>query len=329
MQPALDRYHSIPRLDLGFYPTPIEEMPRLRAALGGGPRLWIKRDDYSGPGFGGNKIRKLEYVFAQARADGADTVITTGGEASNHCRVTAAVAARLGLRCILIMNPARSPRPASLYLDELYGAEIRRVTTRGERAQALEMLAEELRRQGRKVCVIPLGASMPLGSLGYVQAVEELHAQLQKLGDPPRRIYHSTSSGGTQAGLDAGLQLFGMKEIRLIGVSADDTAESLSRTVSGIVAGVAMLLGMPVNALRRPLEVEDGFAGEGYAIPTAESEEALQLVARTEGIVLDPVYTAKAMAALIAAVRARRIPREDPVLFWHTGGQMGLFEHAG
>jgi D-cysteine desulfhydrase len=324
MNPAVERLNAIPRLTLAHYPTPLEEMPRLRSALGGGPRLFIKRDDLAGPGFGGNKIRKLDFILSRALADGADTVVTTGGEGSNHARVTAAVCARLGLKCVLVLNRTTGPRGASLYLDELFGAEIHRVESRRERAAALRSRAEELQSQGRKVAEIPLGASTPVGALGYARAVAELADQLPSVD----RIFLSTSSGGTHAGLEAGLQLYGLDRVRLTGVSADDSAESITRTVHSILDGVAELLSLPAGSLRRTLDIDVSQVGGGYGVPTPASEEALSLVARNEGIVLDPVYTAKAMAAVIAAVRAGEIKQDETVLFWHTGGQLALFAAA-
>jgi 1-aminocyclopropane-1-carboxylate deaminase/D-cysteine desulfhydrase-like pyridoxal-dependent ACC family enzyme len=292
--------------------------------------LWIKRDDLCGPGFGGNKVRKLDFILAEAQAAGCDAIITTGGEGSNHCRVTAAVAARLGLRCILVLN--RSSRQggtaASRYLDELYGAEIHYVDSRRDRGPAMHVIALAMRTKGRRVAEIPLGASTPLGALGYATAVEELAGQCRERGVPLEAIYHSTSSGGTQAGIDAGLQLLGLTW-RLTGVSADDSAESITRTVHAILDGVASLLDIEAGALRRPLHVDDSQVGEGYGIPTQASEEALSLVARTEGIVLDPVYTAKAMAGLFADLRAGRLDDCANVVFWHTGGQLALFHRLG
>ncbi len=327
MNSALERLDAIPRLKLGNYPTPFEPMPRLRATLGGGPPLWIKRDDYSGPGFGGNKTRKLDYILAAALEEGAEIVVTTGGETSNHARVTAAVAAKLGLRCILVLNRNAQPgiRPASLYLDELYGAEIVRVNSRRERATALHNIAEELRREGRRVAEIPLGASTPLGAIGYARAVEELRQQCDQAGVRPHWIFHSTSSGGTQAGLAVGLRLYGLDQVRLVGVSADEPAASLAAVVGEIVAGVERILGVPPAALARPTRIEDGFVGGGYGVPTPEAEDALSILARTEGIVLDPTYTAKAMAAMLASIRSGQVGGDEPAVFWHTGGQMALF----
>lgn len=318
------------RLDCGHYPTPIEEMRRLREALGGGPSLFIKRDDYTGPGFGGNKVRKLEYVLAAALSEGADTVITTGGEKSNHARVTAALAARFGLRPILVLNVAvggageKGLKPASLWLDELYGAEIHRVERREERAPEMARIAERLQLAGRRAVEIPLGASIPLGALGYVRAASEAAGQLSAIGVRPDYIFHSSSSGGTQAGLSAGAQLFGLPG-EIIGVSPDDPSESIAGTVASIVRGVGELLSLDEDALDESATVLDEYIGPGYGVMTPEAEEAIELLARTEGIVLDPVYTAKAMAALIDWIRRGRIGEEETVLFWHTGGQLAFF----
>jgi D-cysteine desulfhydrase family pyridoxal phosphate-dependent enzyme len=306
------------RITLGQYPTPLEEISRFRAALGGGPRIFIKRDDLTGPGFGGNKVRKLEYVLADAVSQHADVVITTGGETSNHCRITAALCAKLGLRCVLVLNrSSRSTIPASRYLDELYGAEIVTVENRLDRKPTMARLAIELQSQGHKPYVIPLGASTPLGALGYADAIGELKAQ----GIAPHYIFHSSSSGGTQSGILAGCIVHGLTT-QVVGVSPDDPSQEISAEVRRILAGIEKLLGRPLPC--EPLVLDD-FFGEGYGIPTAASEEATSLLARTEGIVLDPSYTAKAMAALIAWHREGRFKAEDTVLFWHTGGQLGLF----
>lgn len=318
----LDRFRRIGRLVLGHYPTPVQEMARLRAHLRTRPRLWIKRDDWTGPGFGGNKVRKLEYYLWKALRQGYDTVITCGAETSNHCRVTAALAAQCGLECHLALNPAaQGGRPASLLLDELYGAVIHRVPGRDGRAPEMARLAGELRAAGRRPMEIPLGASTPLGALGFVHAVSELKTA-------PAVIVHATSSGGTQAGLLAGLALFGFAGTRVVGVSADDPAAEIAATVRGIVAGIEVDLGAPACSLQREILVDDRFTGPGYGVPSAESEEALRLLARTEGIVLDPVYTAKAFAGLLGLLRDGGLEGESDVLFWHTGGQLALFSAA-
>lgn len=313
-----DRFRRIGRLALGHYPTPVQELARLRSHLGAKRRLWIKRDDWTGPGFGGNKVRKLEYYLWKALRQGYDTVITCGAETSNHCRVTAALAAQCGLECHLVLNPAaQGGCPASLLLDELYGARIHGVSGRGERTPEMARLAGEMREAGRRPMEIPLGASTPLGALGFVHAAGELESA-------PRTIVHSTSSGGTQAGLIAGLALCGFSETRVVGISADDPAGEIAATVRGIVAGIEVDLGAPACSLQREVLVDDRFTGPGYGVPSDESKEALRLLARMEGIVLDPVYTAKAFAGLLALVREGALEGGD-VLFWHTGGQLALF----
>ncbi len=320
---AIARLNAIPRLTYGHYPTPLEELPRLRAALGAAaPRLFVKRDDYTGPGFGGNKVRKLEYVLAQAQADGADVAITIGGEKSNHARVTAAMCARLGLRCVLVLNAAATGHagwePASLATDKFYGAETYRVTSRDERRSTMAALAEGFRATGKRVVEIPLGASIPLGALGFARAVAEVQAQLDA---PVTHIFHSSSSGGTQAGLVAGCQLFGLNA-QVIGVSADDPAEAIAAEVAAIIAGVGEMLGV---SLSNEATVLDQYVGPGYGVDSPESVAALELTARTEGLLLDPVYSAKAMAGLLDWIWQGKLTAEDTVLFWHTGGQLALF----
>lgn len=313
---------TLPALPLGIAPTPVEELAALRAALGGGPVLLVKRDDAIGFAFGGNKVRKMRLVAAAATAQGADTLITCGGVQSNHARVTAATAARLGMRCLLVANGARPDRPtANALLNQLLGAEIEYVADRSERAPAMEAAAAKLRRIGRRPYVVPLGASTPLGAAAFVDAIRELLEQI----DPPDLIVHATSSGGTQAGLVAGCALAGVKT-RVLGISADDPAPAIEQTVRRLHDGMAPLLGVVPDRFRGiAVDVDDRFVGDGYGVPTAQSREALNLAARTEALFLDPTYTAKAMAGLIARVRSHELPGRHTVLFWHTGGQVGLF----
>ena len=322
LRDAIARFPSLPLL-VGA-PTPIERMPRLRAALGGGPELLIKRDDAIAFGFGGNKVRKLALVAARAQADGADTLITAGGLQSNHARATAAAAARLGMRAVLVANGTPPDRPtANALLDRLLGAEIVYVADRSQRAARMDEIAARLRAEGRRPFTIPIGASTPLGALGYALAVAELVEQIP----PPDVIIHSTSSGGTQAGLVAGCRLLELPT-RVLGISADDSAASLTSTIATIVEGCGELLTDDARRLQpsnQAIDVDDAFVGDGYGVPTAASREALQLAARCEAIFLDPTYTAKAMAGLIACVRQRRFTDSETVLFWHTGGQVALF----
>jgi len=320
---AIAALASLPSAGLGVHPTPVEEMARLRAALGGGPRLLVKRDDALPFGFGGNKVRKLDVVAAQARDEGADTLLTTGGVQSNHARATAATAARLGMRCLLVLSGARPERPtANALLDGLFGAEVEYVASRLERAAAMHAAAERLRAEGRRPFEIPLGASTPVGAMAYARAVGELSFQVP----PPDVIVHSTSSGGTQAGLVAGCALHGLAT-RVVGISADDPSPVLKAVVGELLAGVDATLGTAgrLGVAAQRLEVDDAFVGTGYGIPTPASREALELAARTEALLLDPTYTAKAMAGLVAYVRDGRFRPDQTVLFWHTGGQVGLF----
>ena len=313
---------TLPIVPLVSSRSVVDDLAGLRAALGGGPRLLMKRDDTMGFAFGGNKVRKMQFVAAAASAAGADTLITCGGVQSNHARVTAAVAARLGMRCILVANGRPPDRPTgNALLNSLLGAEIRYVHDRGDRAAAMDAAANEIRRNGGSPYVIPLGASVPLGAAAFVDAVRELLDQI----DPPDLIVHASSSGGTQAGLVAGCALAAV-HTRVLGVSADASASELVDAVSGILDGLAPLLGVPRDRLRTcAVDVDDGFVGEGYGVPTDASREALVLTARTEGVFLDPTYTAKAMAGLFARVRAHAFGDRDSVLFWHTGGQVALF----
>jgi D-cysteine desulfhydrase family pyridoxal phosphate-dependent enzyme len=314
---------NLPMIPLFPAPSPVQEMDGLRRALGGGPRLLVKRDDALPFAFGGNKVRKMQVVAADALNAGADTLITSGGIQSNHARVTAAAAAKLGLGCILVVNGTKPDRlTANALLDGLLGAEVRYVDDRSWRTPGMEAAAEELRNAGRKPYVVPIGASTPLGACGFVGAAAELRAQV---AIPPDFIVHSTSSGGTQAGLIAGCAS-AMPATQIIGISADESSASLESTIRELLRGMPELLGMPDGQFSQArVVVDDALVGGGYGIPTEESQAAIELLARTEAIFLDPTYTAKAMAGLIARIRAGEFRDDQTILFWHTGGQVGLF----
>ena len=320
---AIRRANAIPTVALGALPSPLEQATRLSAALDTGARIFVKRDDAIPFGFGGNKVRKLAVVGAQAVADGADTLITVGGVQSNHARATAATAAKLGLRCHLIANGTRPDKlTGNALLDSMLGAEVEYVATRTDRVPAMRRAAERIRAAGGKPVEVPLGASTPIGAIGFLRAVGELLEQ----GVRPDVIVHATSSGGTQAGLTAGCALHGLST-RVIGVSADDPAADVEREVRSIIDGMKGPLGPVMEGIARDarIEVDDTFVGGGYGVPTPASIEAQQLAARTEALFVDHTYTAKALAALVQYLRDGRIPDGATVVFWHTGGQVGLF----
>jgi 1-aminocyclopropane-1-carboxylate deaminase/D-cysteine desulfhydrase-like pyridoxal-dependent ACC family enzyme len=327
MATALAALMSLPSVVLAPHPSPVDALTRLGARLGVSaasvPRLLMKRDDLLSFGMGGNKVRKLQTILAEAAAAGADTLITCGGVQSNHARATAAAGAALGLRVVLVVNGAEQPAPTgNARLDRLFGADLRYVAGRDARAPMMEQVAADERAAGRQPYVIPLGASTPIGALGFARGVAEVAAS----GVKPDVIVHASSSGGTQAGLIAGCALFGLRA-RVLGVSADEPAGVLAGIVRDLLDQMAVRLGAtpPTIGAGKPIEIDDGFVGEGYGHPTPASTEALELVARSEGTVLDPVYTAKAMAGLIARIRAGQFTKDDTILFWHTGGQPGLF----
>jgi L-cysteate sulfo-lyase len=318
----LDRLASLPSLAFAAQPTPVESLDRLRGALGVTPQLLIKRDDTIGFAFGGNKVRKMRLVAADAQHAGADTLITAGGVQSNHARVTAAAAAKLGMRAILVVNGKPSRRPSgNALLDALLGADIRYVGSREERAIVMQQAADEVRAAGGRPYVIPVGASTALGAAAFALAFAELLEQLPA----PDVIIHSTSSGGTQAGLLAGC-LLAEAPTRILGISADEPAAVLEREIRGILAALGALLDFDAAQFEEvSVEIDDSYVGRGYGKPTRASREALSLLARTEAVFLDPTYTAKAMAGMIDYLRKESFPGQSTVLFWHTGGQVGLF----
>jgi L-cysteate sulfo-lyase len=316
----------LPRVSLGFFPTPLEELPRLTKALGG-PRLFIKRDDQTGLAGGGNKTRKLEFSVADALRQGADTLITMGGVQSNHCRQTAAAAARYGLRCILVL---RGQAPAAwngnLLLDRLLGAE---VVFSGDRTR--EAVAEEVGRAqaaaGRKPYLIPVGASNDVGAAGFAAAVEELQGQLHNYRLRVDRVAFASSSFGTQAGLCVGAKAIGFTP-QLAAIAIDCPKSELQAEVAKLSASTAQRLGVRVTVTPEEVVAYDDYLGAGYAIMGAPEAEAISLVAQTEGILLDPVYTGRAMAGVIDLIRKGIFGRDETIVFWHTGGSAALFAYA-
>ena len=322
----VQRFRKLPRYSLIGAPTPVEPLRRLAAECPGAPGLFIKRDDYTTYLVGGNKVRKLEYTVAEVMRRKATAVVTVGSVQSNHARITAMVARRLGLKCYLVLNGNGAARPTgNALITRALGIEVIPVASRQERLPAMDELARDLARRGETVAKISLGASDETGSFGLTAALAELFEQETALGIRFDAVFVGSSSGGTQAGLEVGKRLLGRPGLKIVGVSPDDPATSIRSIVAGV--GQAMLgrLGLEEPLKPESIEVDDAQIGEGYGIPTAASEEASSLFARTEGILLDPVYTSKVGAALVEACRRGLYDSRQNVLFWHTGGLIGLF----
>ncbi len=317
-----------PRTPIAHLPTPIEELPRLRQALrAAGPRIMVKRDDQTGLAFGGNKTRKLEFLIAEAQAQGARTIISAGAVQSNHCRQTAAAAARFGFDCILVLNgPATEQSSGNLLLDELLGAEIRMIPDRNLRDHALSETFDECVAKGKRPYLVPYGGSSATGALAYAFAIEEILRQEVR----PDWIVFATSSGGTQAGLVLGQRAFGYSG-RILGISVDESEEWLTNRVSALASEASEKLGQPIEFRPADIHVDAAYCEAGYGVLTEGEREAIQLFARHEGLLLDPVYTGRAAAGLIDLIRKDFFKSSDSVLFLHTGGQPALFadKYAG
>jgi 1-aminocyclopropane-1-carboxylate deaminase/D-cysteine desulfhydrase len=315
----------LPRATLASLPTPLHHLPRFSAELGA--EVWMKRDDVGSVGLAGNKVRKLEFVLGAARHDGADAIVIVGAEQSNACRAAAAACAQLGLRCVLVLSGDAPDRATgNLLLDRLYGADVRFAGTThwAALAEAADRVTDELRAADATPSTLPVGASSPLGAVGFAVAWFELLAQLDELDVAAATVVHASSSGGTHAGLVAGRRLTGRgPRVRAIGVAADIYPDMPARYAE-LATGAAQLLGADSAITPDDLWLDMGFLGDGYAVPTPEGVEAIRLLARTEGIVCDPVYSGKALAALVAAARAGALA-EGANVFWHTGGYHALF----
>ena len=323
------RLDDLPRVRLGCLPTPVVPLDRLAAALGG-PRLLMKRDDMTGLAFGGNKTRKLEFLLGRALAEGCDTLVTGGAAQSNHCRQTAAAAAATGLECHLALGGEAPATPGgNLLLDHLLGAAVHWCggERRGER---IPEIADELRARGRRPYVVPYGGSNAAGAVGFVAAAFELAAQLAARGERVDRVVIASSSGGTQAGLAVGLDLAGL-DARLTGIVIDKRGPG-EPPYDAALADLANQVAREVGAVPRyapgDFDLRDGYLGDGYGVVGDLEREAIALAARREGILLDPVYTGRAMGGLVDLVRRGEVSARETVLFWHTGGTPALFEHA-
>ncbi len=318
---------DFPRHQLAFLPTPIVELPRLSAALGG-PRIWMKRDDQTGLATGGNKTRKLEYLLGDALAQGADTLITAGAAQSNHCRQTAAAAAACGLDCHLVLGGAQ-PEIANgnLLLDQLLGAHIHWAGPH-RKGEDIPRIAEELRANGRTPYEVPYGGSNAVGAMGFCEAARELREQMGEHDLDFTHVVFASSSGGTHAGLLAGMRYHGLVLEPLgIRIDKDENDEPFVRIVERLASTIAASFGLEEPFDDGALGLIEDYAGTYGAVGAGE-REAIEMTARTEGVLLDPVYTGRAMAALIDMIRGERFNGDDRILFWHTGGTAGLFAYA-
>ena len=325
---ALD---AIARTHLVHEPTPLVSAPRLAQSLDrADATVLVKMDAETGFALGGNKVRKLEYELSPSRLDGVTCVITVGGLNSNHARVTAAAAARLGLHCILVLNGELPAEPTgNTILHVMFGAELRLVPNRESRDPTALAAAAQIEAAGGKALFVPLGASTPVGTLGYVRAARELVGQLDGMdgaGVPATTwVFVSASSCGTIAGLALGFTLLGSDDIRLVGISPDVTEAEVLGLTADLSADAGKMLGWQGNLTAGLLCASDAYVGEGYALPSQGSLAATERFARTEGIVLDPIYTAKVAHGMIEWLRDDRISYEDRVVFWHTGGYPTVF----
>lgn len=320
---------NFPRVRITHGPTPLEFMPRLTEALGG-PNLYIKRDDCTGLGTGGNKTRKLEFLMADAQAQDADTIITQGATQSNHARQTVAIAAKMGMKCEILLEDRTGFKDeayrhsGNVFLDQLYGANVSERPAGTDMNAAMAELAEQLRARGQKPYIIPGGGSNALGALGYVVCALEMVDQFNNLGLNVDHIVHATGSAGTQAGLVTGLQgTRSLIPVLGIGVRAPQAAQEQS--VFNLALKTAELLGVPGAVTRDAVVANCDYVGDGYGLPTAGMVEAVTMLARLEGILLDPVYSGKGMAGLIDLCRKGFFKPGQNVVFLHTGGAVALY----
>ena len=311
---------NIPRVHFAHLPTRIEELPRLTEHLKG-PRILVKRDDQTGLAFGGNKTRKLEFLIAEALEQGAKTLITGGALQSNHCRQTAAAAARFGLDCILVLNGEMPDQPsANLLLDQVFGAELVTIKDRALRDQTLQATYDRAVADRRKPYLVTYGGSSPTGALGYAYGMKEFMEQ----NVPADWIVFGTSSGGTHAGLVLGQRLFGYAG-KVLGISIDEPEDWLKTRVSALASEASEKMGERIDFTGEDVLANEDYCKAGYGVLTDAEREAVRLFAKYEGLLLDPVYTGRASAGLIDLIRKGFFKRDETVLFWHTGGQPALF----
>ena len=315
---------ALPRFRLFDGPSPLHRLPRLSAVVGGGADVWIKREDLLPLAFGGNKLRNLEFLVGAALADDADVLVTSGRRWSNHCRLTAAAGAVAGLPVHLVLTgPPISPPGANERLDRLLGAIVHVAATdaRADREALVDEVLASLRAEGRRPYVVPIGGSGAIGAAGQVLGGLELAAQARALGMEPGAVVLPSATGGTQAGILVGLRLGGVAS-RVIGIAVASPPAELVPVIAQLLRELRPLAGLGVDEAEIDLDGE--FRGPAYGVPTPAAAEAAELLARTEGILVDPIYTAKALAGLVAGIRSGQLTGSS--VFWHAGGTPGLFE---
>lgn len=320
---------KFPRLRCGHWPTPLERMPRLSMHLGG-PELWVKRDDCTGLSTGGNKTRKLEFLIADALKQDSDVIITQGATQSNHARQTAALCAKLGIECKILLEDRTGYENfdyklnGNVLLDRLHGATVSQRPGGSDMQAEMQALAEDLKKQGRRPYVIPGGGSNPIGALGYVNAALELTAQINEMSVGATHLVLATGSSGTHAGLIAGLSILN-SPLKVVGFGVRAPKEKQEQMVFDLACKTATLLGYEGIIQRQSVFADCNYVGPGYGMPTPEMVEAVTLLAQTEGLLFDPVYTGKGLAGMIDWIRKGKLTSEDKVIFLHTGGSAALF----
>ncbi len=324
------KFKQLQRKSLGFFPTPVKELDNLSQHLKG-PRILIKRDDLTGLAFGGNKTRKLEYLVADAVSQGCDTLITAGAAQSNHCRQTAAAAAACGLKCHLALGGKAPDTPdGNLLLDNILGADIHwtGVLRKGE---TIPDIVDDLTRLGNKPYVIPYGGSNEIGAAGFIQAIKELQIQLDHTDTQISHIIFPSSSGGTHAGMMIGKSLFAKDNFELIGIGIDKEETeglSLNEYILSLANSTCKTLNIDKKHTLKDVILNNKYLGDGYGVVGNLERKAIKLAARTEGILVDPVYTGRAMGGLISMIEQNKFAADDTVLFWHTGGSPALFPYS-
>lgn len=321
--------HNLPKASLGYFPTPLIELTRLSKTLGG-PKIYMKRDDNTGLALGGNKTRKLEYIMGDALAKGADTVITAGAIQSNHCRQTAGAAASLGLECHLVLGGEEPEQPqGNLLLDKVYGCHIH-WAGENRKGEDIPALVAQLKAEGKKPYVIPYGGSNELGAIAFIEAYKELNAQREALKVDFSHIIFASSSGATHAGLMLGNKIL-QTYSQIIGINIDKGEMDkvpFDEHIVSLANSTAQLIAADYQFTADDLILNSDYVGDGYGVIGELEKEAIALTAQNEGILLDPVYTGRAMGGLIDMIRTGQIKATDNVLFWHTGGAPALFAYA-